>query len=239
MHPKIVDIYARGYCVLEAVYSAGECDEIRRILNAVWQHSGQPAMGGRFGFVLHPLLKYAPEMASFYLKEDVLEVLSLVLQDDVKLAHSGALICDETRDFCDWHYHRDERDEETMWNTARSEHLNYFDRVLCNVYLDGSNDEVGPLVAYPRQLSAPWGPPSTERQGNWPGQEIVYCPPGSAVIFDTALFHAARQPQKKGRRYLFGGHYQGRHNTTPHREDNRYDGPEMDAYKKEHALFRP
>lgn len=240
MHPKVADLYAHGYCVLESVYDENECRQIRQILTDAWQRAGEPPMGGRFGFVMHPLLEYAPEMAPYYLKTEILELLALVLQDEVQLSHSGALICDETRDFCDWHYHlnSEHRSEEVMWNLDRQDHLDYFARVLCNIYLDGSNDDVGPLIVSPRRLTDPWAPASLERLGDWPGQTIVHCPPGSAVIFDIALFHAARPPQKPGRRFLWGGHYQGRHNTTPHREDNRYDGPELDEYKRLYPLFR-
>ena len=240
MHPKVTDLCARGYCVLESVYGENERRQIRRILTDAWQRASEPPMGGRFGFVMHPLLKYAPEMAPYYLKNEILDLLALVLQDEVRLAHSGALLCDETRDFCDWHYHlnTEHRSEEVMWDLQRLDHLGHFDRVLCNVYLDGSNDDVGPLVVSPRRLTDPWAPASLQRQGDWPGQEVVYCPPGSAIVFDTGLFHSARRPQKPGRRFLWGGHYQGHHNTVPHREDNRYDGPEMSDYQKRYPLFR-
>lgn len=81
-----------------------------------------------------------------------------------------------------------------MWDLQRLDHLDHFDRVLCNVYLDGSNDDDGPLVVSPRRLTDPWAPASLERQGDRPGQEVVYCPPGSAIVFDTGLFHSARRP---------------------------------------------
>jgi hypothetical protein len=116
MHPKVTDLCARGYCVLESVYGENERRQIRRILTDAWQRASEPPMGGRFGFVMHPLLKYAPEMAPYYLKNEILDLLALVLQDEVRLAHSGALLCDETRDFCDWHYHlnTEHRSEEVM-----------------------------------------------------------------------------------------------------------------------------
>ena len=63
MHPKVTDLCARGYCVLESVYGKNERRQIRRILTDAWQRASEPPMGGRFGFVMHPLLKYAPEMA--------------------------------------------------------------------------------------------------------------------------------------------------------------------------------
>ena len=47
-----------------------------------------------------------------------------------------------------------------MWDLQRLDHLYHFDRVLCNVYLDGSNDDDGPLVVSPRRLTDPWAPAS-------------------------------------------------------------------------------
>ena len=52
MHPKVADVYARGDCVFEAVYSKDECDAIRHLLTEAWRRSGKPSMGGRFGFVI-------------------------------------------------------------------------------------------------------------------------------------------------------------------------------------------
>ncbi|MBT3601659.1 MAG: hypothetical protein HOE48_07445 [Candidatus Latescibacteria bacterium] len=68
-------------------------------------------------------------------------------------------------------------------------------------------------------------------------QDVLEFPPGSAVIFDVALWHAARQPTKPGVRYLWGGHYQGMHNLTSHREDNWYAGTEIEKFRSEIPAF--
>ena len=86
MHPRAREVAEQGYTVLPAVYDADECRQIRSILDAAFarraaaSEGGQPSMGGTFGCVFHPLLTHAPEMARFYLKEEVLDVIRLVLQ---------------------------------------------------------------------------------------------------------------------------------------------------------------
>ena len=86
MHPRAREVAEQGYTVLPAVYDADECRQIRAILDAAFarraaaSEGGQPSMGGTFGCVFHPLLTHAPEMARFYLKDEVLDVIRLVLQ---------------------------------------------------------------------------------------------------------------------------------------------------------------
>ena len=164
-------------------------------------------------------------------------------QDDVNLAHSGALLMDETREFCRWHNHDGEDlDAAATWSLGRSKALGFVDRLLCNVYVDGSTDENGPLVVWPRKLADPWAPPTLQQDGDWEGQTVVRMPPGSAVVFDQALFHSARPPTARSvRRYIFGGHYTGWHNRRRHREDNAY-APSDELRRFEEArplLFRP
>ncbi|HIB89983.1 TPA: hypothetical protein EYO57_22835 [Candidatus Poribacteria bacterium] len=57
------------------------------------------------------------------------------------------------------------------------------------------------------------------------------------MIFDTALFHAARRPTELGHRYIWGGHYQGKNNLTRHREDNWFQSSVIEQYRKDNPLF--
>src|SRR4029077_15137170 len=103
--------------------------------------AGRPSRGGTFGFIMHPLLKYAPEIARFYANPTVIAALRDVLQDAPRLAHSGGLMSDSSRKFTRWHYHRsDIIDEKAVWNLNCDERPNGIERVLGNVYIDGSND---------------------------------------------------------------------------------------------------
>ena len=94
-----------GFCVLPAVYSSSECAAIRDELDAAYEREKRSSRGGQFGSVFHPLLDSAPHIARFYLKPEVLAVLRFILQDDVNLAHTGALLMDESREACQWHNH--------------------------------------------------------------------------------------------------------------------------------------
>ena len=105
MHPLAADVLRQGYCVLPGVYTPEECAAIRRELDGAYEREKRSSRGGQFGCVFHPLLDSAPQMVRFYLKSEVLDVLKCILQDDVNLAHTGALLMDETRQPCQWHNH--------------------------------------------------------------------------------------------------------------------------------------
>lgn len=233
-------VLQKGYVVLERVYSERDCRELRTIFNAVWERAGKPGTGNTFGFVMHPVLKYAPELASFYARQEVIDALSDIFQDAPRLAHSGALMSDSSRQFTEWHYHRSDSVEDSAWNPERTDRPAGIERVLGNVYIDGSNDELGPLLLYPRRIDEVLAPPHahSNRNGDWPGQTIVYCPPGSMVIFEQSVWHAARPARVSGLRHLWGGHYQAWSNPAPHREDNHYDGADLQQYKAEYPLFK-
>ena len=231
-------VLEKGYVVLERVYSEQDCREMRAIFREVWERSGKPGTGSTFGFVMHPVLKYAPELARFYARQDVVDALTDVFQDAPRLAHSGALMSDSSRNFTDWHYHRSDIYDAHAWNPARTDRPAGIERVLGNIYVDGSNDDLGPLLLYPRRIDDVLAPPHTARTGDWPGQTVLYAPPGSMVIFEQSVWHAARPARTNGLRHLFGGHYQAWSNPTPHREDNHYDGEDLQRYKTELPLFK-
>ncbi|HYF51386.1 MAG TPA: hypothetical protein VEJ63_18370 [Planctomycetota bacterium] len=226
----------RGYTILEAAYSSAECRHIRDIFESAWRRAECRSRGGRFGFVMHPLLRYAPEMAPFYARRDVISVLREVLGDEVRLAHSGGLFSDESRQFTEWHYHRTDMGSDKVWDLKRTEPPARVERVLANVYVDGSNPDVGELLLYPRRISDPLAPPTLARTGDWPNQIVVTCPPGSIVIFDQHVFHAARPSRGACARRIFGGHYQGWSNPAPHREDNASDHEGLEVYKVDPVL---
>jgi len=233
------NVLENGYHVLEAVYTEDEFREIRDIFHRAWIETGRPGMGGTFGFVMHPLLKYAPEMARFYANQTVIEALRDVLRDEPRLAHSGGLMSDASRKFTEWHYHRsDIVDEKLVWNLHRNERPAGIERVLGNVYIDGSNDDMGPLLLYPRRANDRLAPPYLDRHSDWPGQTVVHCPPGSMLIFEQSVFHAARSAKAGLTRRLFGGHYQGWSNPVPHREDNQFCGENLLAFKEKYPEFR-
>lgn len=231
-------ILEKGFIVIESVYGDRECAEIRAIFRLAWLRKGKPSMSGQFGFILHPMLQCAPELAPYYARPAVIDVLRDVLRDAPRLAHSGGLMSDGSRPFTEWHHHRSDILDEAAWNPDRADRPRAIERVLGNAYIDGSNDEVGALLLCARKLEDPLAPRCRNRIGDWPCQTIVHCPPGSVVIFDQNVWHAARPSRGGGLRHIFGGHYQGWANPTPHREDNRCDDFDLKRYKRDYPLFR-
>lgn len=239
MTPACTTLHDQGYVVLEAVYTAHELDEIRAILHQAWQQAGKPGTGGHFGFVMHPLLRWAPEMAIYYARSPVIELLHELFGEPPRLAHNGGLWSDAARSFTPWHYHRtDSEDASTVWNPRRTQRQERISRVLANAYVDGSNSTLGELLVFPRRVGDPLAPPFLDPYQEWPGQEIVSCEPGSVVVFDQSLFHAARPARVTGYRRLFGGHYTGWSEREVHREDNPAAIPDIRATWREHAGLR-
>ena len=90
-------VYDQGYCLLEGFFSTKSRETIIQILYQVWVNNGKPSMAGQFGYVLHPVLEFAPDLAPFYAQQEIVDLLAEILQDEVRLAHNGAILCNETR----------------------------------------------------------------------------------------------------------------------------------------------
>jgi hypothetical protein len=218
-----------GYCVLEAVYDAQECEEMRKVLDACWADNGSPKMEG-FGFAIHPLFVKAPGMAPFFGKQVVIDTMAEVFGDAPRLAHAGARLSNEnSSERISWHNHYS-WDSETVLDRQRVE------RVLANIYPDGTA-AAGNLIVLPRGINDPIEPAGDTNE-DWPGQVIVEAPAGSAIIFGTALWHSARRGTQSGVRHLFGGHYQAWNCDRPHPEDNPTNVREIERFKAESLALR-
>ena len=111
-----------------------------------------------------------------------------------------------------------------------------------NVYVSGSTHLNGPLLVKPRACTDPDETITASTLGEeWPElQEVVLIPPGSAVIFDVRLAHGIRRPAGPCCRLLWGGHFQGRHNLAPHREDQDHSEiAELRRFAEFPTLFAP
>ena len=230
---KAREVKERGYCLIESAYNEKECDQIRTVFKELREKRGgfsaeQTSMG------FHPLLELGPEMAPFYEKSILVDAMAEVLQDDVRLAHTGAAAFSNAPSqpiLTTWHDHY-------AWEIPptglQREHP---ERILCGAYVDGSDREIGPLIVLPRQLND-----SVEAKGDgdavWEGEEEVVMSPGTAVIFDTAVWHCSRRGTSRGPRHIWGGHYQGWSNPTPHPEDNSADNPVVNEYRDKLPLLR-
>jgi hypothetical protein len=230
-HSRAREVHERGYCVIEYAWSRAECELAESLLHGVWQRRGKPSLAG-FGMGVHPLLEHAPEFAPLFANPVVLDVLAEIFDDEPRLAHTGARVSSEASDAqIGWHEHY-------AWDHARLAGRPKIERVLFGCYTRGSTAEAGPLVVLPRRFDQPAQQPVAGLQEAWPGQVVVDAPPGSAVIFDTALWHTAQRGTKPGFRYLFGTHCQGWSNPMPHREDNRSSRLELEVLKQRSPRLR-
>ncbi|HYE07412.1 MAG TPA: hypothetical protein VEL07_17990 [Planctomycetota bacterium] len=239
MHPACHSLREHGFAVLVSEFDAGELALIRAIVADAWRRAGSPPRGGEFGFVMHPLIAYAPEMARFYERPRVIAVLRDLFGEEPRLVHNGGLWSDGSRSFTRWHHHRDDSGDDRDGEAAGSGGLQArIDRVLANVYVDGATPELGELLVWPRRVDDPLAGPGFPSDREWAGQEVVRCPPGSVVIFDQSLHHAARPARVDASRLIFGGHYQPWSRQAAHREDNAADLPEIREEIDRSAILR-
>jgi hypothetical protein len=225
------EVYEQGYCLLPALYSEGDLVEMRRILDAYWEGLGSPELGG-FGIGIHPLLEKVPAMTPYFVRQEFVDIIGAVLRDEVRLTHTGARISDETSATnIGWHNHY-------SWDASAIPGRRKIERVLGGVYVDGTTRQSGPLVVLPRRYNDPLSAPAAAHDAAWPGQLEVDAPPGSGIVFDTALWHTAARGTEPGRRRLFGAHYQGWSDPRPHPEDNVVGSPELERFKSEMPLLR-
>lgn len=231
---KAREVAERGYCVFESVYDAEECARMRAIFAEMRARKGG-SMAEPHMLVFHPLLEFGPELAPFYASKPILvDALAEILGDDVRLAHNGGAVFENAmaeRYLTSWHHHYGWEIPPDGLQRERPE------RVLGSVYIDGSDLEVGPLLVLPRELNDPTTPRG-EVTENWEGEVAVIMPPGSFVIFDTAVWHASRRGTAATRRHLWGAHYQGWNDPRPHPEDNAADQAQVMEYARESERLR-
>ena len=196
---KARDVIERGYCVLESVYDDREQEQMRVIFKQLCADkdgfsSEQPTIS------FHPLLEWGPKMAPFFAKAVVVDAMAEVFQDDVRLAHSGAAVFNNAlvgETLTNWHVHYAWDIPPTGLQRENPE------RVLCNIYVDGSSSHIGPLIVLPRGLNDSVDPKG-DVGAEWEGQVEVVVPPGSAVIFDTAVWHCSKRGNSSKLRHLWG-----------------------------------
>ena len=230
---KAREVNERGYCVLESVYDDRECEQMRVIFKQLCaDKNGFSSEQPKISF--HPLLEWGPKMAPFFAKAVVVDAMAEVFQDDVRLAHSGAAVFNNAlveKTLTHWHIHYAWEIPPTGLERENPE------RLLCNIYVDGSSSHIGPLIVLPRSLNDSVDPKGDAGE-KWAGQVEVVVPPGSAVIFDTALWHCSKRGSSSELRHLWGGHYQGWSNPMPHPEDNTAENSTVAAFKEELPVLR-
>ena len=113
-------------------------------------------------------------MAPFFAKPVVVDAMAEVFQDDVRLAHSGAAVFNNAlveETLTHWHVHYAWEIPPTGLERENPE------RLLCNIYVDGSSSHIGPLIVLPRHLNDSVDPKG-DVQEEWEGQVEVVVPTG-------------------------------------------------------------
>lgn len=230
---KAREVVEHGYCVLESVYDDREREQMHTIFKKLCDDkNGFSSEQPKISF--HPLLEWGPKMAPFFAKPVVVDAMAEVFQDDVRLAHSGAAVFNNAlveETLTHWHVHYAWEIPPTGLQRENPE------RLLCNIYVAGSSSHIGPLIVLPRGLNDSVDPKGDVEE-EWKGQVEVTVPPGSAVIFDTALWHCSKRGSSSELRHLWGGHYQGWSNPTPHPEDNTAENLTVAAFKAALPVLR-
>jgi hypothetical protein len=180
---------------------------IRRLLDAAFEKLSHLPSDG-WGVALSPLLQNVPSMARYFEVPDVARTLESVLEARPRLMHTAARITSLGNDaWLPWHFHEYDG-ADGRWDPTRTTPKSRFTRLIATVYVDGSSENVGSITVLPRRLGDTTAPPSLDRDGIWPGQVDVEMRPGSILIHDVALYHAARRGRSDERRRIFGGVYQ-------------------------------
>ncbi len=196
---------SNGFAVLPSVYTDEECIQLRAYIDDANAGLGQRQSDG-WGLEVFPLLALSPGMAPLFIKPIAYDLLKTALKDAPRLMGAAARITNAGNEtFLNWHFHLS-HEADGRW----AEDLPVPDdrRLIYAVYVDGTSPEVGQLLTYPR----PWnGPVVTggKPDERWDDEVAVTAPPGSVVIWDTAVFHAAVRGSIQTPRRMFGGMMQG------------------------------
>jgi ectoine hydroxylase-related dioxygenase (phytanoyl-CoA dioxygenase family) len=231
-----VSAYARqveeqGFCVLEGAFDASQTQKMRELMDAYWAEQGSPPMAD-WGFGINPVALHTPELMAFFALPELHEILRSVLDDEVRLVHAGARMSNaQSSAAIGWHHHYG-------WDVAALPGRAKIERLLAAIYVEGSNVEYGPLVVLPRSVNDAMDKTPEGRADDLPAQIKVQAPPGSVVIFDTALWHNAHRGTQPHTRHLLGAHFQGWSDDRAHAEDNLCDVPAMEPLKQHDLILR-
>ncbi len=211
----------QGFAVLPALYTPEEVRLLRRELERLWEAEGrlplyQDAHGfvaedieiWGLGLVFHKLLKFRPDLAPFLLKPEVAEILRGLLGEGAYIEKTGAVLCDTSRPFFQWHTHVGGIDDELYRRMGWTPQFERAQRVVVLIYLNDLDEKGGQLLVWPRRENDPNRPPPFPIENTqWEGQIEVRCPAGSVVIIEQCTWHAALPRTIPGVRMFIGAYY--------------------------------
>jgi hypothetical protein len=193
----------RSFAVMPGRYDLGKVERIRARIEAVHHSLGTPPLWSKqpitledgveicgTGLVIHELLGRAPELSADVLESDVVEVIRGALGVDMQLEFAGAVICDHTRPFFEWHNHVGGIDDELVRRRGLRPAIEPAQRVAMLVYLDEMGPGTGQLLVHPHRLGGAAPPPQPVQRLHWEGQVEVQGPAGTVVLLDQTTWHA-------------------------------------------------
>jgi hypothetical protein len=193
-----------GFAVRDALVPAPMLAELREACDRIEAQAGPPlASGGFGGLFVRRIVDRHPVFLDLARWEPLLSLSRALLGPQLQL-HASVMRISYPRlasQSVEWHYHqRCVPRPLPPWFTRPHaiDHL---------IYLDGLDDDTGPLVVMPGSHGRDERLPSGD-QGDKPGQAVVRCAPGGVVSCHASLWHRALAPEPTGpkRRMLIIAH---------------------------------
>ena len=103
-------------------------------------------------------------------------------------------------------------------------------------YLNGTEQEAGPLIVKPRAFSDPMDEVPERRFDPLEDEISLEYPPGTIVLMDAPVLHSARRSTVDEPRTIWGTHVQSERVDLPHPDDD--DPIETVRVRLRHQLFR-
>lgn len=217
--PRVADaadsLRAHGYAVLPGLMPTDRVLRMRDAMDALLDEIQPDALFAKAprwiapdlqvagtGLVFHRLLGRAPELADDMLHPLAYALMREVLGEGVFVEFVGAVVCDGTRPFFEWHHHVGGIDDELSRQRGRLPAGEKPERIAMLVYLDATGPELGQLLVDPARRTGP--PPHPIHQLEWPDMVGVSGPAGTIVFLDQVTWHAVTTRTQPGLRRFVG-----------------------------------
>ena len=192
MDKMIESFHTNGYLVVEEVLKGKQLNSVRQAFEKIYEGCDVPLLGHH-----ERVLFQHKALQDLIVQKEIVDIVLSIIGEDIKLLQYETLRCAPHYGMYGWH-----------------SDLNFFcDKVLsCNVgyYLDDMEEVNGPLCVVPGSHKWQFGPPRDIAETELPCQKKLYVKGGSAVIFNTNIWHTAcRNNSDVPRRAIFA--YYGRY----------------------------
>jgi hypothetical protein len=210
----------RGFTVFQGGYRPEQLAELRATLARLHAAAGSPRCYAReprrlapeielstTGLVFYKFIKHCPEHAGLLVLPEMAAAIRGYVGEDVELELTGAVIVDEARPFFPWHNHIGGIDDGKCRRAGIWPAIDAPRRLMTLLYVDGTDDENGALLVYPRRVGDPTPPPHDPYAFSWPEEVVLQVPPGTVVVMDECTWHAVRPKRSPGLRSFVGCYF--------------------------------